>query len=239
MKSKTKPKKRISPVNQKNAAKETVKQKPNYSILVSISCVVITFIISALFYNSLPSSIITHWGLMGNPNGYTPKEFGLFIIPLLMSGILVLLYFIPKIDPLKRNIDEFRKEYHMLIAVIMGFFLYLQIIIIIANLGITLDIRQLLVPAFAVLIYSTGALIRKTKRNFFIGIRTPWTISSDAVWEKTHAKAGKLFKASAILCLIGLFIPELAFFFMILPLLLASLWVVIYSYLEYKKENKQ
>lgn len=238
MKSKPKTRTITKNIKQKANFKEN-KLKVNYPILLALSFVVIAFIISALFYSSLPNSIITHWGLMGNADGYTPKEMGLFIVPVLMIGLIILLYLVPKIDPLRKNIDEFRTEYHLLIAVISGFFLYLQIVIISLNLGLNFDIRQLLVPAFAVLIYSTGALIKKAKRNFFIGIRTPWTISSDIVWEKTHNKAGKLYKASAILCLIGLFIPEVAFFFMIVPLLLASLGVIIYSYIEYKKENNK
>lgn len=213
-------------------------KKPNYRILLAISYIIIAFILSILFYNFIPDPMITHWGLNGEANGYTPKEAGIWFVPLVMTGILIILYYVPKLDPLSKNIDGFRKEYHTLIAVITGFFLYLQIISIALNLGINLDIRQLLSPAFAALVYSTGSLIKRTKRNFFIGIRTPWTLNSDLVWEKTHNKAAKLFKASAILSLIGLFVPELAFFFIIVPLLLASLGVIIYSYIEYKKETK-
>ena len=238
MKTKSKPKSKAK-LNEHKVIAKVSKPKINYPIVFAISFVIITFAIGALFYNSLPSNIIMHWGLDGNADGTTTKEFGLFLIPLLMTGLLILLYFLPKIDPLRKNINEFRHEYHTLLAVISGFFLYIQLIMIILNLGFNLDIRQLLVPAFAILIYSTGALIKKAKRNFFIGIRTPWTISSDVVWDRTHNKAGKLFKASAILSLIGLIIPELAFFFIIVPLLLASLGVIIYSYVEYKKENKE
>jgi len=238
MKTKSKPKSKAK-LNEHKVIAKVNKSKINYPIVFAISFVIITFAIGALFYNNLPSNIIMHWGLDGNADGTTAKEFGLFLIPLLMTGLLILLYFLPKIDPLRKNINEFRHEYHAFIAVISGFFLYIQLIMIILNLGFNLDIRQLLVPAFAILIYSTGSLIKKAKRNFFIGIRTPWTISSDVVWDRTHNKAGKLFKASAILSLIGLIIPELAFFFIIVPLLLASLGVIIYSYIEYKKENKE
>lgn len=216
----------------------THNKKPNYRILLAISYIIIAFIISILFYPLIPNQMITHWGLNGEANGFTPKEIGVWFVPLLMTGLLIILYYVPKLDPLTKNIDSFRKEYHTLIAVITGFFLYLQIISIALNVGINLDIRQLLPPAFAVLIYSTGSLIKRAKRNFFIGIRTPWTLNSDLVWEKTHTKAAKLFKASAILSLIGLFIPELAFFFIIVPLLLASLGIIIYSYIEYKRETK-
>jgi uncharacterized membrane protein len=238
MKNTKKSKNAVNHSNQQKTKKKEIKSKINYPIAFAIIFIIVAFILSFLYYNDLPNSIITHWGINGNADGYAPKEFGLFFLPVLLTGIIILLYFLPKIDPLRENINEFRTEYHTLIAVISGFFLYIQIIIIIINLGMNFDIRQLLAPAFAVLIYSIGALIKKTKRNYFIGIRTPWTISSDLVWSKTHKKAGALYKASAILCLIGLFIPEIAFFFIIVPLLLASLGVIIYSYIEYKKEEK-
>jgi uncharacterized membrane protein len=222
---------------------ESIKQiketrQRNYPILFSISFVITAFALSILFYNFLPENIITHWGLNGEANGFTPKEGGILFIPLIMTGLLVLLYFLPKIDPLRKNIEDFKGEYHKMILTMTAFFLYLQLVLIILNLGFVFDIRQLLAPAFSGLIYSIGILIRKAKRNFLIGIKTPWTLNSDKVWEKTHLKASNLFKASAILSLIGITVPELAFFFMIIPILTASAWVIIYSYLEYKKEEK-
>ncbi|MBT3712650.1 MAG: SdpI family protein, partial [Anaerolineae bacterium] len=82
-----------------------------------------------------------------------------------------------------------------------------------------------------------GYMLRKAKRNWFIGIRTPWTLSSDTVWDKTHQLAGKLFIASGILAMLGVFFGDNAVWFTLIPILGTTLWLFIYSYLLYQKEN--
>ncbi|HPM86127.1 MAG TPA: SdpI family protein [archaeon] len=213
------------------------KNKLNYNILYSISLIIISFALSLLFFNNLPNLMATHWGLEGIADGFTPKEIGVLIIPILNTAILLLLYYLPSIDPLKANIDSFKKEYHLTILTFTIFLTYLHIITLILNLGFNLDIRQLIAPGFALIFYSIGILMKKAKRNFFIGIRTPWTLNSDFVWEKTHNKASKLFKASAILALIGFIAPNISFFFMLVPIIISSITITIYSYIEYKKET--
>jgi uncharacterized membrane protein len=81
--------------------------------------------------------------------------------------------------------------------------------------------------------------MENAKRNWFIGIKTPWTISNDVVWEKTHKLGGKLFKVAAALSLLGIFFGELAFWFTILPVMAFSVYLLFYSYFEYQKEMKK
>jgi uncharacterized membrane protein len=80
--------------------------------------------------------------------------------------------------------------------------------------------------------------MEKAKKNWFVGIRTPWTLSSENVWEKTHKIGAKLFKAAGITALLGVLAPAYSFFFILGPILAASLYLVLYSYLEYRKEKK-
>ena len=215
------------------------KNNLNYSILCSISLIIISFTLSFLFFNQLPPLVATHWNFEGTADGFTPKEIGIFIIPLLTTSILLILYYIPNIDPLKTNIESFKKEYHAMILIFTIFMAYLHVVTLLLNLGFKLDIRQLIAIGFALIFYSIGILMKKTKRNFFIGVKTPWTLSSDTVWEKTHNQASKLFKASAILALIGLITPNLSLFFIIVPIIISSIFIIIYSYIEYKKEINQ
>ena len=98
---------------------------------------------------------------------------------------------------------------------------------------------QMLAPAFALFIYYAGVLIEKSEPNFTIGIRTPWTLSSESVWTKTHVLGAKLFKIAGGLALLGIVLPQLAIFFILIPLLLAAFIPVVYSYFEYQKEVKQ
>ena len=93
----------------------------------------------------------------------------------------------------------------------------------------------LLVPALAALYYFIGVLVENAKRNWFVGIRTPWTLSSDRVWNRTHKLGGRLFKAAAIITLVGLLFEPYSFWFAIVPVLLVALYLVVFSYMEYKK----
>jgi len=81
-------------------------------------------------------------------------------------------------------------------------------------------------------------LLEKSERNWFIGIRTPWTMSSDKIWHKTHILGGKLFKIAGIIAIIGIFFGKIAFFFIIIPMILFAIYLVVYSYLEYRKLKK-
>ena len=118
-----------------------------------------------------------------------------------LSGLPV----IPKIDPLKENIAKFRPYFDLFILLLFGFLFYLYLLTIAWNLGYRFNIIQLMAPAFGLLIYYAGVLIENSKQNWFIGIRTPWTLSSEKVWNKTNRQAGKLFKAAGVLSLLVLY----------------------------------
>ena len=100
-----------------------------------------------------------------------------------------------------------------------------------------INIYLFMIPAFAILFYLAGDLIGKSKRNYFIGIRTPWTLSSDEVWDKTHKLGGKLFKTAGVASLAGLLFPKIAFYFVIIPVLLFAIISVAYSYIIWRKAN--
>ena len=206
-------------------------------LFIAILCILIALAISIWFYDAIPQTMITHWGINGEANGFMPKEIGLSIIPAIMAILVAVLYLVPKLDPLKKNIEEFQNEYQNFIAVFLGFMLYIQVITIAINLGLETNLLQLLAPAFAVLFFTLGKLMSKAKRNYFIGIRTPWTLASEKVWNKTHALGGKLFKGIGILALLGLILPTQAMILILAPVILGAIYLCAYSYFEYKKEK--
>ena len=94
---------------------------------------------------------------------------------------------------------------------------------------------KMTIPTLGLLFYYTGILIEHTQRNWFIGIRTPWTLSSEEVWKKTHKLGGRLLKISGIVALLGIFFQDLALLFAIVLPLFSVLFTVFYSYFEYSK----
>jgi len=206
--------------------------------LFSLAIVILSFVIAIFSYSYLPEKIISHWGADGNPNGYMTKSLGLFLMPLLSIIMLFLFYILPKIDPLKKNYNEFKYYYELIIFTILLFLFYIFLLTIIWNLGFAYNMNLMIIPAIGLLFIIIGNVLNKTKRNWFFGIRTPWTISSDKVWKKTHELGSKLFIVSGILTIIGAFFGAYAFLFLFITIIISTIWLLIYSYLEWKKLKK-
>lgn len=204
--------------------------------IVLLAIVVIAFVAGVLVYPQLPEKIASHWNAVGEVNGYMQKFWGLFLLPLIMLGMFALYIIIPLIDPLKNNIKAFRKYYNALWIFLEIFFLYIYGLSVAWNLEFRFNFTTAIVPAIAVLWFFLGTFLKNIKRNWFVGIRTPWTLSNDTVWEKTHKLGAKLFQASAIISLLGLFFKgNFSILFIIIPAMASALIAVAYSYIAYKK----
>jgi uncharacterized membrane protein len=209
------------------------------SEIIVILIILLSFLISIYFYPAMPEKMSSHWNIRGEVDGYMSKFWSLFLIPIISSAIFLLFVIIPKIDPLKANIAKFRNYYNGLIVLIIVFLFYLYILTILWNLGITFSMLQFLSPAFGIVLFYCGILLKKAKRNWFIGIKTPWTISNERVWNKTHKLGGRLFKISGIIAFLGIFFQHYAIFLIIVPVILVTIYTYIYSYFEYQKEIKK
>jgi uncharacterized membrane protein len=193
-----------------------------------------------LLWNRLPDQMASHWDINDQVNGYLPKVWGVFLMPLIVLGMSVLFLIIPNIDPLKANIAQFRETFNLFIVLIAAFMLYIHGLTLAWSLGYTnFKMSTSMLPAMGLLFIFIGFLLRKAKRNFFIGIRTPWTLSSDTVWNKTHQLGAILFMASGVLAFLGgVFGGMTAFWFIFVPLIGSTIFLLIYSYFLYQQETK-
>jgi uncharacterized membrane protein len=203
--------------------------------LVIAGIIVLSFAIGAYLYPYMPDQMAGHWNAAGQADGYISKFWGLFLMPLISLAMAALFAVIPRIDPLKANIRKFRSYFNGFIVMMMLFLFYLYVLTLLWSAGYMFDMTRMLIPAFAALFYYCGVLIDHAKMNWFIGIRTPWTMSSEVVWNKTHKVGGKLFKLSGEITLIGVFLPGWAIWFALVPVVLTAIYVFVYSYLEFKK----
>ena len=212
----------------------------NTKLLYTLAFIIVLalFVISTIVYPSLPSRLITHWGASGEANGYSSKLFGLFFLPIITFVLLVLFFFIPRIDPLKKNIEKFKGYYALFVLLFVLYMGFIHIISILLNYGMKINIMFFILPAMGLLFFFMGFLLEKTKRNFFIGIRTPWTLSSDKVWGQTHKLGGKLFKICGVIAILGLFFTKYAIWFILVPILASVIVLVIYSYVKYTQIKK-
>lgn len=205
--------------------------------IISIGLIVTSFLIGLYFYSQLPSTLATHWGINGEANGFSSKIFGLFFIPILSILMLALFSVLPKTDPYRKNFNQFSQYYENFILIVISFLFYIHIATLIWNLGYRFNMIQVLSPAFAGLFYFISILTANAKRNWFVGIRTPWTLSSEDVWDKTHKLGARLFKIVAFISLLSLILPQYALIFIVAPLILASVSLFVYSYIIYRGHN--
>ncbi len=208
--------------------------------LIVLAIIFIIFAaLGAYAYPRLPEWVASHWNAAGQVDGYSSRTSGLLLLPLMVLGITVLLLFVPEIDPLKANIAQFRRDYNSIVVLTAVFMLYLYLLNLLQNLGLHFNMVQWMMPAFGVLFYAIGGLLGKAKRNFFIGIRTPWTLSSDFVWQQTHRRGALLFKIAGAIILLGMLLPQYAMWIMLGACTVAALYTVVYSYWLFQREARQ
>jgi uncharacterized membrane protein len=211
----------------------------NTTIVVLLMIVAATFA-GLLLWNRLPEQMASHWNINDQVDGYMPRSLGVFMLPLISLGTFLLFLLIPNIDPLKANIARFREVFNLFIVLIIAFMVYIHALTLLWSLGYTgFGMSRAMLPALGLLFIFIGYMLRKAKRNFFIGIRTPWTLSSDKVWDETHRLGAVLFMISGVLAFIGAFFGgTTAFWLFFAPLMGSAIFLVIYSYMLYKQEAK-
>ena len=209
------------------------------TIFTTIFLIAFAVAFSVFVFDQLPEQMASHWNTANQVDGYMSRFWGAYLMPIVSIGVLVLFLIIPSIDPLKANIAQFREYFNAFITLIVAFMVYMHILTMLWNLGNDqFNMGAAMLPALGLIFVFAGIMMRQAKRNFFIGIRTPWTLSSDYVWEKTHQAGSTLFIASGILALLGAFFTDQAIWFILGPVLGSTLFLFVYSYVLYQQETK-
>jgi uncharacterized membrane protein len=205
---------------------------------IPLLIIIVAVVSSVAVYPRLPDSIPTHWDLYGKPNGWSSRFWGSWVMPIFLVATWAFMRVLPAIDPRGRNYLKFGGAFEGIIIAVMLFMLGLHIIILRAALGYAVAMDRVLAIGMGGLFTVIGNLLPRARPNWFVGIRTPWTLSSDRVWEKTHRFGGKVFVASGLVMLFGgLAMPKGAHIVMIAVLLICAPTVLVYSYLEWKREQ--
>lgn len=206
--------------------------------IIAILIIIVAFLIGIAMYPSLPDEIPTHWNTEGEVDGTMPVLIGLFLLPTMMAVITGLLMVLPRFDPRYARYEEFQGSYDGVIILLNLFLFVLFIITILWSIGIEVPMNQVMSIMFAILMAGIAFFIRNVKQNWFGGIRTPWTMESEVVWNETHKRGFRVFLVIALFCLLGVILPEYAYLFILLPVIIGSMYLVIYSYLLWKKETQ-
>jgi len=175
--------------------------------IISLIIIILTFISAIYLYPSMPDRIPVHWDFEGQADEYSPKIVGLFVMPIVSLLLFLLMSAIPKMAVHKKNIKEIEPKLATFILIFILIFSAIYAAGILQMKGFNISMTKVSLISIAVLFFYISHLIKDIKKNFFIGIRTPWTLSSAKVWKKTHKMGSKLFIVFAILFLIASFFP--------------------------------
>lgn len=185
----------------------------------------------------LPATMPIHWGANGEADGFATKINAM----ILTVGIMVLIYFViafvPRIDPRKENYKYFSKTYNILLNAVLLLFFFVNMSTILQGLGYNVPMSYI-APIMAGLVFIIiGNYLQRVRSNYFMGIRTPWTLSNETVWKKTHRLSGKIFFIGGLLILISAFLPD-GYKSVIMwgSIVLCVAIPYLYSYVAYKKE---
>lgn len=189
----------------------------------------LTVVASVLFYPKIEEPMVTHWDENDQPNGSMNKFWGVALLPLMMLALCIIFYIIPYMDK-SRNIEKFRNYYNGFLVILMLYFMGIQFQLLAWNLGFKINPIYMITLGSAVMFYYIGVMLEHTGPNAFVGIRLPWTMKDQKVWKKTHIYASKAFRIASFFMLLGFIFPDFGIILMIIPLLVAVISSIVYSY---------
>jgi len=179
--------------------------------------------VSVWAYGRLPETVATHWNLQGIPDGYSPRFWAVVAMPLVTLGLTGLFNVLPKMDPRRENYAQFLDSYWLIVNAVLAFLFVAHAVIVGYGLGYQVRVDRLVPLSLGLLFAFLGNYLTRVEPNWFVGVRTPWTLASDTVWRKTHRTAGWLFVAGGVVIGAAAFGPKAAF----LPLFITTIAIVV------------
>jgi uncharacterized membrane protein len=193
------------------------------------------------FHDQLPEQVPIHWNIRGEVDGSVPRDGALsylLVLPEVMAGVVLLTLVLPWLSPRQFEVDRFRDTYFYFMALVVGVFAYIHAVALTASLQIGFDFNRVLLGGMFLFLAAIGNVLGKVQRNFWMGVRTPWTLASEAVWVRTHRLAAWLFVAGGLAGFVGTLIglhPVICFSLFGV----AAIWPVFYSLILYKRLEKE
>jgi len=201
---------------------------------IGIGLAAAAFALSGALYRRLPDVMPTHWDIHGAVDGTTPKPWGPFVMPLVMAGVLLVFAVLPRISPRGYSIERFRTVFAVIRTALLGFLFVMNAVVLLAGLGVSFRMERVVQAGMGVLFMVLGNYLGKVTKNFFVGIRTPWTLASDEVWLRTHRVGGMLFVAAGLACVVSAFLDH-GWFVLMIAVGVAAVVPVVYSYVLYRR----
>ena len=207
-------------------------------LLLSAGVVLVMLAISSYVWTQIPAGeqVCVHWNAAGECDGYGSKFVGIFLMPIVVAGMVGMFTLIPRIDPRATHIAQSRKAYTVVWVTMLLFFLALHTVLMIELLGHDANIGSYVPLLVGLMFVVIGSYLGRIRSNYFFGIRTPWTLSSELSWNKTHRLGGKLFVLQGVLFMAGaiLLAGEVWVYLLLGSSLVLVTVLMAYSYIVWK-----
>ena len=205
---------------------------------IPVLLIVMAMIASVIVYPQLPEQMPTHWNMRGEVDGSSSRLFGAWMVPLMMAVIWLIMRALPHIDPRRANDEKFATMYEALIIVTLAFMLGLHFVLLAMAMGTNMDMNRIVIASVGAFFGVIGFLLPKAHPNWFVGIRTPWTLTSDAAWERTHRMGGPLFMLIGALTVVAsLAAPKMAVWVLTVSTVAVTVFLFVYSYRVWKEDG--
>jgi uncharacterized membrane protein len=213
-----------------------IKWKKEMPMLIILSAL---FIASAFLYPRLPDKIPMHWNIRGQVDSYAAKSMvTVLLFPFITLCLYAITLFLPFIDPRKNRYIQFEKAYYISRFALIAFFAVVWTALMSASIGLNVSIGKIIPGCVAVLLMVLGNYMGKVRRNWFFGIRLPWTLSSEENWNKTHRLGGKLFVISGVVGLLSCGLkPQWTFGILLGAIAIAVIATTVFSYRLFSRKN--
>ncbi|ACJ33951.1 SdpI family protein [Anoxybacillus flavithermus] len=203
--------------------------KKYWMIIVLIVC---SYVLSLLAIPYLPSEVAIHWNVAGEADGFVNKWCGALLFPICLTFIVALVTFLPKFDPRKENYKKFENVYRIFLHVFVLFLFSMHVVTLAYNVGFPVQVDIVVPIGVGVLFIVLGNYMPKIKPNYFIGIRTPWTLDNETVWQKTHRVGGKVFVMMGVLVMLTIFVESVWRFVLLLIIVFGgTIYLFVQSYI--------
>ena len=187
-------------------------------------------------WHGLPERIPTHWNARGEVDGYSDRLFGAFLVPAVAFAVWALLPLLRKLDPRRENYERFDETFMVIVNSIVLFMGAMHAIILSAALGWRVDMTRVMLPLIGLLFVVLGNFMPRLRSNWWMGVRTPWTLESERVWRETHRLAGWTFVAGGLVGAMSALLPEpLRFPVGFAGLVLGGICPVLWSYVLWRR----
>lgn len=202
--------------------------------------VVLTFAASIFAYPRLPDRVPTHWNIHGQVDAYGSRWIATFLIPGMLIALWGLLRVLPRIDPRRENYASMQGTYDLVVNVTLTLLAVVHFVVLGAVMGAPISIGRVVPAIIGGALVIIGKVLPRARPNWWFGIRTPWTLSNDRVWERTHHVGGYVMMVVGVLAILA----------SVLDLTIASvavgiaagalgLGLIAYSYFAWKQETSR